>query len=129
MDKQLMTKIGYIFIAITLILFGINRYMDYKWEKENAEKELNNQNLLDIALKETDIKYCNDYKYKLGCVVLVGQKLNDENVCEQAYDEEPTITSCKAAILKDKSLCTNNFEKSELRLCETLYDHVLSKIG
>ncbi len=129
MNKKLMTRIGYVFIAIALILFGINRYMDYRWEKENTEWESNNQKLLENALEKTDITYCNDYKFKIGCVVLVGQKLNDENVCEQAYNEEPTITTCKAAVLRDKSMCADNFEKSQLWYCETQYDTIFSEIN
>src|SRR3989344_5858217 len=113
MNKKILKKVGYSFIGIAIILFGIQYIMDYKWEKENKL-------LLERALQTGNAEYCNEYNYKFKCVVLVGTQKKDANICDNNYSEEPTLTACKAAVLDDKNLCKNFDRPFIQQTCESM---------
>jgi len=112
--------LGQIILAIT----------DAQWEKNHAEWEENHEQLLQSALETGDVSYCEKQKYKLGCVVMVGQKYNDITVCEQAYGAKSfTEVGCEAAVQGDQSYCEQHLNESELKYCKITYTNIMEKIS
>jgi|GEM_PF-4633640 len=127
MDKSRLRKIGYICLGIVLILFAINQYLDYKWERGNKEWEEGHEQLLQKALTSEDIGLCSDYKDQLKCIILIGKKKGDVDVC-MACSSNLTTVACKAAILNDSSLCEKEIEERFVEACKDIYKSVLSRM-
>ena len=116
-------------LIIAIVLLGIERFMDYQWEKEHQEWEKHHEELLEKALQTEDVKYCSGYKQALKCVFLIGQKKQDPSVCDLANLEEPILSGCKASVLEDEEYCKNNLERnSQVYSCEGIL-YSLTGIG
>lgn len=129
MNKQKIRKISYIVLLIAVILLGVNKYLDYQWEKESNEFNAKHEAILQDALASGDITYCNDYRHTLKCVYLIGKNKNDPTVCDLANFEEPILSGCKASVLEDGNYCKDNLEPGSLVYgCEATL-HSLTGIG
>ena len=116
-NRSLVKKIliwAVIAVVILFLLFGTflrvqRNVQDYKYKS-----------ILSEALSESNAFLCKEYKDPTSCVVLVGRKMNNISVCDNFYDDSYSkedadlipisVSACKAAILRDMSLCLDNFE-------------------
>ncbi len=116
-------------MTIGILAIASNTYLNIKWDMDHKNWELKHSNMLKKAIENNNITQCNDYKYKLGCVVLIGQNLENESVCEEAYEESFVRYACKGAVLGSKSSCAENPNEKELWACKTMYDSIQSTLS
>lgn len=118
MNKQKLRKIGYIALVIAFILLSINRYMDYKWEKESSEFNAKYEAILQDAIDTEDVSLCKNHNFKLKCVSQVGIQTDNPGVCEEFYQKDLQIVTCKAIVFDDISYCDRQLKGLDKTTCK-----------
>ena len=128
--KKTYRIIGYVFLAISIICFGLLNAINYLEEKTSEAWEYSNELTLKEAVLSEDTELCQRYKQPLRCVILIGMKKNDTKICDSLEDDELNLrrVSCRAIILGDVAYCNKNLKESVVWGCETFYYDILSEI-
>lgn len=124
--RKVLKNLFFVLIVAVLIFFIVQYYQDYKEDKKGLETHKNDQDLLDKALEEENVSYCENHSSKMKCIVIVGKNLAEESFCEQEFETNKEAVTCKASIFGDKTFCQENLQGEKLDYCNEKFENITS---
>jgi len=126
--KEFVKNLFFILIVAVLVFFIVKYYNNYMDDKEAIEEGREDKELLEKALDERDVSYCENHSEKMKCVVILGKNTAEESYCEQGFENSREIITCKALVFGDKDFCEENLDSEKADYCKEKFENITSDL-